>query len=72
VVLEVTGLRNPCWQIDDFSPGLLRLVLRKEADGTVVRRAGVVAVVVDGGEVRPGDAIEVELPDGPRAPLQPV
>jgi MOSC domain-containing protein YiiM len=72
VVLEVTGLRNPCWQIDDFSPGLLKLVLRKEADGTVVRRTGVMAVVVDGGEVRPGDAIAVELPDGPRAPLQPV
>ncbi|MGZ4598865.1 MAG: MOSC domain-containing protein [Oryzihumus sp.] len=72
VVLEVTGLRNPCWQIDEFSPGLLRLVLRKEADGTVVRRAGVMAVVLEGGEVRPGDAIEVELPDGPRAPLQPV
>lgn len=72
VVLEVTGLRNPCWQIDDFSPGLLKLVLRKEADGTVVRRAGVMAVVLDGGEVRPGDAIEVELPHGPRAPLQPV
>ncbi|WP_246092101.1 MOSC domain-containing protein [Oryzihumus leptocrescens] len=72
VVLEVTGLRNPCWQIDEFSPGLLKLVLGKEPDGTVVRRTGVMAVVLEGGEVRPGDAIEVELPDGPRAPLQPV
>ena len=72
VVLEVTGLRNPCRQIDDFSPGLLKLVLHKAADGSVVRRAGVMAVVVAGGGVRPGDAIEVELPDGPREPLQPV
>ena len=72
VVLEVTGLRNPCRQIDGFSPGLLRLVLHKEPDGTVVRRSGVMAVVVAGGEVRPGDGIVIELPDGPHEPLRPV
>ena len=72
VVLEVTGLRNPCRQIDAFSPGLLKRVLHQAPDGTVVRRAGVMAVVLAGGEVRPGDAIEVVLPDGPPEPLQPV
>lgn len=72
VVLEVTGLRNPCSQINDFSPGLLKLVLGTDDDGNVVRRAGVMAVVVSGGEVRRGDPISVELPAGPHQPLQPV
>ena len=72
VVLEVTGLRNPCRQIEEFSPGLLKLVLRQGPDGSVVRRTGVMAVVLAGGQVRPGDPITVDLPDGPRQPLQPV
>lgn len=70
--LEITGLRNPCHQIDDFRPGLLREVLHRGDDGTVVRLAGVMAVVRDGGVVRPGDPIGVSLPPTPHAALEPV
>ncbi|MEV7596344.1 MOSC domain-containing protein [Kitasatospora sp. NPDC089797] len=68
-VVEVTGLRNPCLQIDGFRPGLLKQVVRRAADGTIVRRAGIMGVVLAGGPVRPGDAITVELPAGPHRPL---
>ena len=71
-LVAITGLRNPCKQIDNFRSGLLRRVLYKEADGTVVRKAGVMAVVVAGGVVRTGDAIEVALPPGRPIPLEPV
>ncbi|SDT27901.1 MOSC domain-containing protein [Jiangella sp. DSM 45060] len=71
-VVEVTGLRNPCYQIDDFRPGLLRQVVGRDADGEIVRRAGIMAIVLVGGEVRPGDPIAVDLPDGPHRPLAPV
>jgi MOSC domain-containing protein YiiM len=69
VVVEVTGLRNPCGQLDTFRPGLMAAVLDRDADGELVRKAGVMAVVVVGGEIRPGDPIEVELPAGPHRPL---
>ncbi|MGN7800394.1 MOSC domain-containing protein [Leifsonia sp. 22587] len=71
-VVEVTGLRNPCVQIDRFQPGLLKQVVGTDADGATVRRAGVMGVVLSGGVVRPGDAIAVELPDGEREALAPV
>ncbi|MFI5491689.1 MOSC domain-containing protein [Actinoplanes sp. NPDC051859] len=58
----VTGLRNPCQQINNFQPGLLKRVLGKGADGTPIRRAGIMAVVLRGGVVRPGDGVTVELP----------
>ncbi len=70
--VEVTGLRNPCRQIDYFRPGLLHQVLGRAADGSVVRRAGVMGVVRRSGEVRPGDAVVVTLPTGPQRPLVPV
>jgi hypothetical protein len=70
--VEVTGLRNPCRQIDDFQSGLLRQVLGRADDGSVVRRAGIMGVVRRGGEVRPGDPVTVVLPDGPHRPLEPV
>jgi MOSC domain-containing protein YiiM len=66
----VTGLRNPCRQIDGFQPGLLRQVLGRDADGRTVRRAGIMGVVKAGGEVRPGDDITVVLPDEPHRPLE--
>ncbi|MFF2652391.1 MOSC domain-containing protein [Streptomyces sp. NPDC058045] len=69
-VVEVTGLRNPCAQIDRFADGLLKRVVGRDADGRVVRKSGVMSVVTRGGVVRPGDAIEVELPDGPHRPLE--
>ncbi|GAA2400102.1 MOSC domain-containing protein [Streptomyces glaucosporus] len=68
-VVELTGLRNPCLQIDNFQNGLLKQVLGRDADGNVIRKAGVMGVVRTGGVVRPGDAIGVELPDGPHRPL---
>jgi hypothetical protein len=67
--VEVTGLRNPCRQIEDFQPGLLGQVLGRSADGSVVRRTGVMGWVRRGGEVRPGDPITVLLPAEPHRPL---
>jgi hypothetical protein len=71
-LIEITGLRNPCRQLSDRWPGLMPLVVQKTAHGSVVRRAGVMAVVLAGGEVRAGDSIAVDLPAGPRVPLEPV
>lgn len=88
-VLRLTGLRNPCAQINEFKPGLLKVVMSR-ADGTptdqpapstgssecatapVIRKAGVMAVVENSGEVRPGDTITLTLPDPPHLPLTPV
>lgn len=69
-VIEVTGLRNPCTQIEAFRPGLLAAVLGRRADGTLVRKAGIMAIVRDGGVVRPGDAIEIALPAPPHRALE--
>jgi MOSC domain-containing protein YiiM len=71
-VVEVTGLRNPCYQLDDFQPGLLRAVLGRDPQGNLIRKAGVMAIVLAGGDVRPGDPIGVELPTGSYRSLEPV
>ena len=71
-MVEVTGLRNPCRQLDGIQPGRMAAVLDRDASGELVRKAGVMGVVLVGGEVRRGDAIAVELPPGRREPLQPV
>jgi MOSC domain-containing protein YiiM len=71
-VVELTGLRTPCRHLDGIQRGLRKAVLEKDAAGTVTGRAGVMGVVVTGGEVRPGDAIVVEAPDAPHRPLTPV
>jgi MOSC domain-containing protein YiiM len=68
-VVEVTGLRNPCGQLDGIQPGLRGATIEWDGDAIVARLAGIMGIVVAGGEVRPGDPIEVELPDGPHAPL---
>ena len=68
-VLEVTGLRNPCLQIDNFRDGLLKQVVGRDEAGNIVRKAGIMSIVREGGVVRPGDTIEVELPSGPHRPL---
>jgi MOSC domain-containing protein YiiM len=70
--VEVTGLRNPCSQIDRFQRGLMEAVLDRTPDGQLVRKAGVMGVVRRGGRVRPGDTIVVRLPQGPHHALQPV
>ena len=71
-VVEVTGLRNPCLQIDGYEAGLMKRMVGRDEDGNVVRRAGVMSVVVEGGVVRPGDPIDVVLPAEPHLPLAPV
>ena len=71
-VVEVTGLRNPCVQLDRFQAGLTAACLDRGDDGELVRKAGIMAIVIAGGEVRPGDAIRVEPPPGPHRPLVPV
>lgn len=68
-VVRVTGLRNPCAQLDNFRPGLMQAVLDRDAEGNLVRKAGIMGVVVRGGHVRAGDAIVVELPAGDLKPL---
>ncbi len=70
--VEITGLRNPCAQLDHFQPGLMTAVLGRDAQGNLVRKAGVMAVVVAGGAIRPDDTITVELPPEPHLPLVPV
>lgn len=71
-IVEITGLRNPCYQLDDFQKGLMAATLDRGADGDLVRKAGIMAIVRRGGEVRAGDAIGVELPHEPHQPLKPV
>jgi MOSC domain-containing protein YiiM len=71
-VVEVTGLRNPCTQLDGIQPGLMEATLDRDADGNLIRKAGIMGVVADGGEVRAGDAIAVELPAPPHRALVPV
>jgi MOSC domain-containing protein YiiM len=69
-VLEITGLRNPCRQLDGLRPGLTKAVLGRNADGTLRRKSGVMAIVLSGGAVRAGDRIRIALPDGPHVPLE--
>jgi hypothetical protein len=71
-VVEVTGLRNPCAQLDRIHPGLMGATLERGPDGNLVRKAGIMAIVLMDGEVRPGDPIRVELPPDPPRPLVPV
>ncbi|NBM16074.1 MOSC domain-containing protein [Streptomyces sp. GC420] len=69
-VVEVTGLRNPCAQIDRFQDGLLKQVVFRTEDGTLVRKAGIMGIVREGGAVRPGDTVRVVLPEEPHKPLE--
>jgi MOSC domain-containing protein YiiM len=61
-IVEITGLRNPCAQIENFQSGLLKACLDKDEEGNVIRKTGVMSIVIAGGEVRPGDMIKIELP----------
>jgi MOSC domain-containing protein YiiM len=71
-IVEITGLRNPCIQIDTFRQGLMAATLDKDAAGNLVRKAGVMSIVIGDGDVRPGDPIEVERPASQHRPLLPV
>lgn len=68
-VVEITGLRNPCKQLEGHTPGLMAALLDRDADGGLVRKAGVMGVVLRGGDVRPGDRIDVASPPGPHRAL---
>ena len=71
-MIEITGLRNPCRQLDGLRPGLMAATLAHDANGNLIRKAGVMGVVITGGDVRVGDAIAVDLPAPPHRALKPV
>jgi MOSC domain-containing protein YiiM len=71
-VLQLTGLRNPCGQLDAFQPGLARAMLGKDEGGELIRKARVMSVVISGGTIRTGDEIAIELPLQPFEKLCPV
>jgi len=71
-VVQVTGLRNPCAQLDGIQKGLMAATLDRDADGNLIRKAGVMAIVLTGGDVRPDDQIRIEFPPEPHDPLAPV
>lgn len=68
-VVEVTGLRNPCNQLNDYRGGLMNAVLDKDEKGDLIRKSGVMAIVIAGGVVRPGDVIGIETPAEPHRAL---
>lgn len=68
----VTGLRNPCKQIEDYQAGLLSAVLDRDPSGGLIRKAGIMGVVRSGGLVRPDDEIAIEPPEGSHVRLEPV
>ena len=68
-IVEVTGLRNPCAQLDKIQQGLMAATLGRDEHGNLVRKAGIMGVVLTEGEVRPGDPIQVEPPPPPHRPL---
>lgn len=70
VKIEVTGLRNPCKQLDDLQAGLMKAVLDKDESGNLIRKAGIMGIVMEGGEVGSGDIIEVLLPLKPYIELE--
>jgi len=71
-LIQVTGLRNPCVQLDRFQPGLMQATLGRDAAGNLIRKAGVMGVVLMGGDVQAGDAIHVQMPEGVHRVLAPV
>jgi MOSC domain-containing protein YiiM len=71
-VVGITGLRNPCYQLDDFKHGLLKACLDHDGEGNLIRKAGVMGIVLVGGEVFPHDSIRIEYPPEPHQVLQPV
>ena len=72
VIIQVTGLRNPCAQLDNFQPGLMAAVLDKDENGHLIRKAGIMGVVIAGGAISAGDSIQVEFPPQPHYPLEKV
>ncbi len=69
-IIQITGLRNPCAQIDNFQNGLMKAVLDHDEQGQLIRKSGIMAIVLSSGPVRPGDTIAIELPAAPHRPLE--
>ncbi|MGB0386604.1 MAG: MOSC domain-containing protein [Ardenticatenaceae bacterium] len=69
-LIEVTGLRNPCYQLDHFQQGLMAAVLGRDEQGNLIRKSGVMAIVLADGEVKPGDPIHIKLPPPPHRALE--
>ena len=69
-VVEVTGLRNPCRQLDRFQAGLTAALIGRDQNGKLIRKAGIMSIVLTGGDIRPGDLIEIELPPPPHLPME--
>lgn len=69
-LVEITGLRNPCNQLNDLKDGLLTAVVDVDANGNVIRKTGIMGVVLEGGTIKPGDKIQIELPDKPYEKLK--
>lgn len=72
VTLEVTGLRNPCNQLDSIKKGLMKAVLDKDKNGNLIRKSGIMSVVIQGGDIYVGDTIKVKLPPKPHEKLKKV
>jgi len=68
-VIQITGLRNPCLQLERFSKGLMHAVLDRDEQDQLIRKAGVMAIVVNGGLVSVGDLIVVKPLAEPHLPL---
>jgi MOSC domain-containing protein YiiM len=71
-VIELTGLRNPCAQLDRFRHGLMQATLDRDEAGNLIRKAGVMGVVLVGGDVQAGDRVRAEMPEGMPRVLVPV
>lgn len=70
VQLQITGLRNPCWQIDAYKNGLLKKMISKDEYGNIIRKTGVMTIVKNGGTIKEGDNIQIILPDKPHQKLE--
>jgi len=70
VVIQITGLRNPCKQLENYQKGLLRAVLDKTADGKIIRKAGIMGIVKKGGDLAKDDAIKLTMPKLPHFKLE--
>ncbi|MFT4797138.1 MAG: MOSC domain-containing protein YiiM [Candidatus Azotimanducaceae bacterium] len=68
--IQITGLRNPCGQLDGYQKGLTAALLDKTKDGELVRKAGIMGIVLSGGIVKPNDVITVHLPATPHHKLE--
>ncbi len=69
-IIQITGLRNPCKQLDDYQKGLLSAVLDKTPEGELIRKSGVMAIVIAGGTIKPDDSIKIKLPKKPYNKLE--